>query len=417
MYEVFLSELKCLLGDISRTRFLLAVSGGIDSMVMLDLFIKANLDISVAHINYRLRGEESEKEMKFVEAYCSLNQIPFYKKIVTHNEAREMQTGNLQNEARKIRYAYFRKLLTSEGHDYVCTAHHKQDSLEGFFINALRGSGMKGLAKIHNTNRTLRPLGQIRKDDIESYAKKNMIKFCVDSSNLKSDYQRNFLRNDIFPELDKKFPNWKIRLAKTQDRIHEDNLILNGVMEDFMENKAIKKQSLVIYNWNEFSKNDKLIFSRVLRLFYGFHDDQIDKIYSSKTGAIFYSTHFEGLVDRDSFVIREKRDYSHQTYYLEDVESEIHIPEIDEHISLTKEEYDQLDHTRLIFPLEIRVWSPGDRFHPIRLKGRSQKVKDYLTNKKVSRFEKQMTFAIFSQGQICHLIGHESDWRFAKKKE
>jgi len=200
-FNNFKENLEVLGEDIFSKKFLLAVSGGADSMVLSHLFRffdssqnGKGLEFQVAHVNYHFRGEDSNLDQKIVEDFCKKNDIKFHLKDVSEEEKTQMKS--LQNWARELRYDFFFKILEQENLDYIVTAHHLNDELETFFINLSRGSGIKGLSGIpKNENSILRPLLKFTKAEIYAFAEENHIDFREDKSNEKNDYLRNKIRN------------------------------------------------------------------------------------------------------------------------------------------------------------------------------------------------------------------------------
>ena len=213
-FNNFKENLEVLGEDIFSKKFLLAVSGGADSMVLSHLFRffdsaqnDKGLEFQVAHVNYHFRGEDSNLDQKIVEDFCKKNDIKFHLKDVSEEEKTEMKS--LQNWAREIRYNFFFNLLEKENLDFIVTAHHLNDELETFIINLSRGSGIKGLSGIpKNENRILRPFLTFSKSEIYAFAEENNIDFREDKSNQKDDYLRNKIRNQIVPKITEIFPNF-----------------------------------------------------------------------------------------------------------------------------------------------------------------------------------------------------------------
>ena len=206
-FNSFLENLENLGENISTKKFLLAVSGGADSMVLSHLFRISSFEFQIAHVNYHFRGEDSNLDQKVVENFCSENQIKIHLKSISEEEKSNMKS--LQNWAREIRYDFFFKILEEENLDYIVTAHHLNDELETYIINLSRGSGIKGLSGIpKNENRILRPLLKFTKNEIYAFAKENSIDFREDKSNEKDDYLRNKIRNQLTPKIVEIFPNF-----------------------------------------------------------------------------------------------------------------------------------------------------------------------------------------------------------------
>ena len=210
-----------------EAKLLVGVSGGIDSMVCLDLARKCNKNVFVAHVNYKLRGKESDRDEKILKNYCLQWNIPFY--IFTSSIDK---TKNIQTEARKIRYSFFDEILKKEGLDFIVTAHHLNDNVETFFINSLRGSGINGITGIPNKrNNIIRPLLSVNKKEIINYSKANKLSYGEDSTNTLSDYKRNFIRNEILTLINEKFEGAYNKINDTILNINRDKQLLNNLIK------------------------------------------------------------------------------------------------------------------------------------------------------------------------------------------
>ncbi|MCB0490581.1 MAG: tRNA lysidine(34) synthetase TilS, partial [Cyclobacteriaceae bacterium] len=198
---------------------LLAVSGGLDSMVMLDLFQSAGFRIGVAHCNFQLRDIDSEQDEKFVEARCKSLNIPFYsKRFDTNNYAAEHKLST-QVAARNLRYAWFNQLCDEEGFECIATAHHANDNLETILLHLTRGTGISGVAGIPlRAGRVIRPLLGFTRDELLAYTVENKIEWREDRSNDTDDYDRNFIRHNILPQLRSLNPSLDESMLQTQER-------------------------------------------------------------------------------------------------------------------------------------------------------------------------------------------------------
>lgn len=205
--EKFKENLYKLADNLDGKRFLLAVSGGADSMVLSQLFKNSDFYFEVAHINYHLRGEDSVKDQNLVEEFCTKNNIRLHLFEVSQKE--EMSGASIQIWARNLRYHYFFTILKDFHLDFLVTGHHLNDELETFFINLSRGSGIKGLCGIPaNDNSILRPLLRFSKEDIYDFASANNVEFREDLTNKKNDYLRNKIRNTLVPQILEVFPDF-----------------------------------------------------------------------------------------------------------------------------------------------------------------------------------------------------------------
>ncbi|MGB2233575.1 MAG: tRNA lysidine(34) synthetase TilS, partial [Flavobacteriaceae bacterium] len=193
-------------------RLLVAVSGGVDSMVLLDLLRELSYTIGVAHCNFQLRGEESNLDQQLVKEYCSTHDIPFYQK----NFDTDLPKQSTQMAARTLRYEWFETLIQTEHYDWVLTAHHADENIETLLMNITRGTGIEGLAAIPEQNgKILRPLLPYYKSEIVDYAKTHGIEWREDRSNQTDDYTRNIIRHHLIPQLTKLHPKALENTSKT----------------------------------------------------------------------------------------------------------------------------------------------------------------------------------------------------------
>jgi tRNA(Ile)-lysidine synthase len=210
-------------------KLLLAISGGIDSMVLVHLLHQLNCNIAIAHCNFTLRGEESEGDEQFIRIYAEKNNIPFF---VTHFDTKLFAADNklsIQLAARQLRYIWFHQLLEENQMDYILTAHHLDDSLETFLINFTRGTGPEGLTGIPQQNdKVVRPLLPFTRDEIEAYAKENNIHWREDSSNASDKYMRNKLRHDVVPVLKSLNPSFMESFGQTLEHLQQAQSLVSG---------------------------------------------------------------------------------------------------------------------------------------------------------------------------------------------
>ena len=304
-FNSFLDNLEQLGEDISSKTFLLAVSGGADSMVLSSLFKMSNLKFEIAHINYHFRGEDSNLDQKIVEDFCTTNQIKFHLKDVSEEEKSKMTS--LQNWARKIRYDYFFRILEEENLDYIVTAHHLNDELETFFINLSRGSGIKGLSGIPtNENSILRPLLKFTKAEIYAFAEENKIDFREDKSNEKNDYLRNKIRNQLTPKILEIFPQFLEQFGESLSYLSSVN--------DFYQNEIEKTFQEILMDENEegFTLNKEILFRKpkvliieIIRKL-GFTGIEIEKIMNAENGKFFRSSTYEIAIKRKEIVCHKR---------------------------------------------------------------------------------------------------------------
>lgn len=412
MLEKFLSYIKYnnIIGSGEKT--LLAVSGGVDSMVMAELFRMAELPSAIAHINHLTRGEENTKEAELVKTYARQNAVKFhYKELDSLAHSKE----NFQAAARESRYRWLESVRLEYGYDKIATAHHEDDVIEGFFLNVFRGAGPYGLSGIKSQRgKVIRPILFAKKEEILDFARENDIRYIEDSSNLKSYYRRNFLRNEVFPLMSSKIPNFKSGVTTTIENISRTRLLLESFIEKaFPDLVQIQGGKLVIsyHALCEYHPASSLLFYLVSD--YGFHHDQCQQMIDSikNTGAQFYSDSHVAWIDRSSICIMPKQEDFEFIFIIETcgkyqlpdssfIEVEIihdYAPTRDSSIVHFAEDP---------FPLSIRKWTDGDYFRPLQLKGKGKKLKKFLTDLKISGPPREHQLVVLdNKGEIVFLPG------------
>ncbi len=412
----------------NNDKILLAISGGVDSMVMLHLFKEAGYNFQVAHCNFKLRDKASDMDEEFLNEYCTENHIiSHFISFDTQAYSKEKKLS-IEETARNLRYTWFEELLKTNDLDFIATAHHKNDVSETMLLNLSRGTGIKGLHGILPKRDTLiRPMLFASKLDIENYAQTNQIKFVFDQTNNKKEYTRNKIRHELIPLFNSLNP----------DFINSSNLLANYVLEtesllNYFVNEIRKKSISMIGNnlCIDFNQIDENILNQTL-LFelirpYDFNSSQNADIYSSigKSGLTFHSKGYDLIVDRNKIFIKSN---SHKdidkmrividslpfkieifgTQYCFDVIDRYKIS--DDDLIAKKIQYINFDSLKL--PLIIRSPEEGEKFSPYGLKG-SKKISDYLTDKKVNLIDKHQLLGLYEVA-IIGLLGLEIDNKFA----
>lgn len=305
-FNSFKKNLDVLVGDISAKKFLLAVSGGADSMVLASLFEICNLKFEIAHVNYHFRGKDSNLDQKLVEDFCSKNNIKFHLKDVSDEEKSNMKS--LQNWAREIRYDFFFKILEEKNLDFIVTAHHLNDELETFIINLSRGSGIKGLSGIpRNENRVLRPLLKFSKDEIYAFAKENNIEFREDLSNKKNDYLRNKIRNQLTPKIVEIFPNFLEQFSESLSYLTSVNEFYQDEIEKtFQEILLEENEKSFTLNKEFLLKKPKILMVEIIRKL-GFSGIEIEKIITAENGKFFRSSTHEISIKKKEILCSKRK--------------------------------------------------------------------------------------------------------------
>ena len=425
MLEDFNSFLKKL--DLCRPdhRILLAVSGGIDSVVMAHLFKKAGYNCSIAHCNFQLRGTDSDLDEAFVRSLASTLEFPLFIKHF-EVEAEMLKKGiSLQMAARDLRYAWFDKLLSEQSLDSVATAHNKNDAVETFFLNLSRGSGIKGLTGISpKRERIIRPLLFASRSQIESYQQKNGIKFREDASNLETKYQRNKIRHDVLPSMEQVHPGFMEMMEANMERLGEVYKIYQQAI-DQVRMELFKEVEGKIAIETEKLRDLTPQRTWLYELFspYGFTRSQcegIRKIMDAGPGRQSISTSHRLYKDRNHMFLVPVNRESFERYYLDDPHKQSNLPfpmdmEVMDRSKLTDIPRDPkiacLDLDKIQFPLTIRRWMFGDYFYPLGM-DQIKKLSDFFVDTKVPVPEKERTWIMASGKKIVWIMGHRIDNRF-----
>ena len=288
--EIFREKVKA----FEKCNFLIGVSGGVDSMVLANLFLRDNLNFSIAHCNFKLRTKESDLDLNFVNQWGLKNKINCYSNEFDTIEYCKKNKIGIQEGARKLRYDWFNDLLAKFNFDYLVTAHHLDDQIETYLINSSRGSGINGLLGIvSSSEKVFRPLLDILKIDILDYAQQNSIEFREDSSNNSNDYHRNMIRNSVLPKLKEFDDNVMLKFKTTINNLQSTKIFVDEIMKNTKSELFKNYADSIKINIEELKAKKPLEFY-VHNLFYeyGFNYKEIIKIFKSDSGKlIFSSTH------------------------------------------------------------------------------------------------------------------------------
>ena len=427
--------------SIRRSHFLLAVSGGVDSIVLAHLMHEVKAECTVAHVNFQLRGEESLRDELFVENFAMHLQMPFK---VYHSETKAYADSNkmgIQQAAREIRYEWFSNLLlelTIQENEsdkpkqvILLTAHHEDDNVETILMQLFRGTGLHGLTGIptrRNDNLNLaRPLLSFSKSEILAYANANGLSFVEDSSNEKNDYTRNLIRNTLLPEIAAVFPMVSKNIITTSKRLKESEQIVTEAINSFW-NKGLKNKkgilTIPISYWNKVIGNDTYTYALITK--YGFSQNQIEEIYKlliAKQGAFITSATHKLIKWADQILIvnsiNEKEYFPINEEILElgflktlngslnfEIISNIPTFEIN-----PNPKFAFLDADKIQWPLLIRTAEMNDYFYPLGLR-KKKKLNHFLASLKLSPPDKSKISVIYSGEKLVWVVGHRIDDRF-----
>lgn len=412
----------------SNQKVLVAVSGGIDSMVMLHLLHMLGFDLTIAHCNFSLRGEESEADEAFVQNTAGEMGIRFLlKRFDTQLFAQEKRLS-IQMAARELRYAWFEELIANQGFDSVAVAHHRDDQVETFFINLLRGSGIHGLRAMQVKNgHIIRPLLFVSSKEIRQFADQQGIKWRDDSSNSQDKYLRNKIRHQLIPLLEDINAAAPETIAKSTAFINLESQLYDELVTEKLQKIVIDHPDMSVVDKCHFLDNSAglQLLHEIMRQ-YGFSSAQTQEVFDclrTAPGAVFSSESHFLAVGRDQLEIAHKTRVSHQFMPIL-IEQE--TAELTQPVNLTFKTYTkpqafqpdrsglvaQLDQHKLKFPLQLRAWKTGDRFQPFGMRG-TKLLSDYFIDQHYSYFQKQQALLLVdADDEIVWVVGQRIDDRW-----
>lgn len=404
---------------------LLAVSGGIDSMVMTDLFVRAGISIGIAHCNFTLRGEESEKDEMLVRNHAEKHNLPFFSvRFDTESYSREKGIS-IQMAARELRYNWFEEIRENKGFSSVAVAHNLNDSIETFLINLIRGTGIAGLTGIRKSRgKIIRPLLFASRQSIMDYCRDNNIIYREDRSNSEIKYLRNKIRHLILPLLTDLNPSIETTLNETADRLSDINEILSVFIAEKKEEIFTKSGDTFIAELgklNEFASNKTMLFElfRPFGLTPGELNDLI-KLIKGKTGSRLITGTHRIIRNRHEIILGDLSDNKEDIVTANNISElrkyplieSVRVLRITEKFRIPSgQETACLDYGKISYPLRFRNWYHGDYFFPLGMKHK-KKLSDYLIDRKFPVFKKEKTRIMESDGNIVWIVGERIDDRF-----
>ena len=429
-------------------KIILALSGGIDSMVLADLLLKTKVEFVAAHCNFHLRGDESNGDDWFVRKFAEKRGIQCF---VKHFETEKYAANHgisIEMAARDLRYAWFEQFRLQLGYDKIAVAHHADDQAETFFINLLRGAGLNGLKGMKPQNGVIiRPLLWASREQIRKYAVENHIVWREDHTNAESVYLRNKIRNQLLPFFDELQPKARQGLYKSLEHLSAENELYRALLKEKLAQIVEQDGDVQRFPYSAFldcfvPRNDakrmqenkvpepvegpaysfQLLFEWLRQ--YGFNTDQCHFIYEAMETGIgnkYYSSTHQLVIGRNELQLTEIKSVEDEKIQIEAGQEEITLPI---HLRFTQfdktsdfvidksPEVAQLDFYKLRFPLTLRHWHHGDRFHPLGMKG-SKLLSDFFVNQKFTEYQKQNVWLLVSaDGDILWVVGYRIDERY-----
>jgi tRNA(Ile)-lysidine synthase len=400
-------------------KILLAVSGGLDSMVMFDLFLNCGFTIGVAHVNFQLRGNESDADTKLVEDICKQKNIPCYTARVDTKSYAAENNLSTQVAARELRYSWFQEVMGKNGYTRLATAHHRNDNLETILLNITRGTELKTIPQ--KNDYIVRPLLPFPRQALESYANEKALTWRDDSSNATDLYPRNFIRHHVVPRLKELNSSFEESAGRTIDHL----ALLRELFDDSIERiktKVIRMDGDRVVITKQFERESSqpgLLLFELIKV-YDFNVSQCYDVVSAlhgEPGKIFLSPGYKLVIDRNDLIIdRHEKFWEATTITQHQTEAGLGSWTLSfEQTSNLKIEKDNFvalfDKDLVKFPLTWRVWQAGDFFYPLGMEHK-KKLSDFLIDLKLSRADKDYVTVLESAGEIVWVVGYRIDNRF-----
>ena len=422
-FKAFVDEQRLFSKD---DRILLALSGGVDSVVLAELLLELGYTFSAAHCNFHLRGEESNRDAKFVIKWAERKKVKLFVQDFDTYAYMQEKGISLEMAARELRYSWFENLMQENQIDYLLTAHHADDSAETFFINLLRGTGIAGLHGILPKNgNIIRPLLFATRKSILDYAELKNIQFVEDSTNSETKFLRNKIRHRLIPMLKEISPDFDCIIRKNIERLRDTETVFRNTVENVKDEIIIRENENIKISIAKLqSLNPMGIYLYEILSDYGFNEsvvNNVSMVLDAESGKRFYSKTHCLLKDREYLLIYPIEKEETETEYSIDAEitsiiepfkAKIEVLKDLNFISVPKKaNVAMLDMDLLNFPLELRHWKQGDSFVPFGMR-KKKKLSDFFTSNKYSLLDKERQWLLCSGDEIVWVVGKRIDDRF-----
>lgn len=408
----------------SKDKLLLAVSGGVDSVVLCELCQQAGYPFGIAHCNFQLRGDDSERDEKFVAELAGKYKVDFHVvKFDTKNIAKDRKIST-QEVARELRYQWFEEIRTKNGYTYILTAHHADDNIETVLMNFFRGTGIKGIRGIEvKHGSVMRPLLFARRSQLEEFLQDSGLQFVPDITNLRDDYTRNYFRNQVIPFIEKSFPGANENVLSNISRFRE-------VEQLYQQAVAVHKRKLLEVKGNEIhipvlklKKAEPLhsILYEIIKEF-GFSAHQLHDVVAllgSDPGKYVQSASHRVIKNRQWLIIAPNEPERSNIIIIEKIGNwqfalgnlQLEVTTMANCKPPTANSIACLDAGEVSFPLLLRKWKQGDYFYPLGMR-KKKKLSRFFIDQKLSRTEKENVWVIEMDKKIIWVVGYRIDERF-----
>lgn len=423
--HIFLETIKKYHLSASEKKVLLAVSGGVDSVVLCQLSKEAGLNFAIAHCNFGLRGEESERDETFIVSLAEKYGTRIFIQRFDTSEYAAQHKLSIQEAARKLRYGWFEEIRREHGFAYTLLAHHANDNIETLLINFFRGSGLEGLTGMPEEKKEvhcLRPMLRIKRSEILAYANTHSLQWVEDSSNASNKYTRNFFRNEVIPQLQKVFPQVEENLLSNIQRFQQTNTLYKELLQGLKKKVCeVRGEEMHIPVLKLMTYKDTSLIYEIIKDF-GFGEvyvDEVLKLADASSGKYIANESYRIIRHNAWFIIAptastaqtfviEKDDHSirfdSQELLLKFVRIEKFLLDKSSHVA-------QLDAKEIEFPLVLRKWEKGDYFYPLGMR-KKKKLARFFIDLKLSQTAKEKVWVLESHKRIVWIVGYRIDERF-----
>lgn len=419
MLKEFKQHIEKRFPELVNHPFLLACSGGVDSVVMAHLCARISKNFALAHCNFNLRGKASDEDEKFVQILARNLKVKYYSKHFETTSYVNETKVSLQMAARELRYGWFAQLMKEEGYKKLVTAHQSDDNLETFIINLSRGTGIEGLRGIpEKTLSIARPLLRFSREQLLTFAREQQIIWREDASNADTKYLRNRIRHEIVPQLRDLHPTFDKNFSKTLEYLAGSAAILDNHTKE-LKNRLFEKEKDHIKITIERLIELKPLKPYLHALFrdYGFSEwDDLHGLLTTLSGKEVRSGTHRLIKDRNCLLLQELaiNENQKQEYFLDNESAEFPIPLVltsVEKIDKSSKKILYLDKETLNDRLSVRKWKKGDYFYPLGMKGK-KKLSKFFKDEKMDTISKEAQWLLCSGEDIVWVIGRRADDRF-----
>ena len=408
-------------------RLLVAVSGGPDSVVLLDALHREGFFVVIAHCNFHLRGEASNEDATFVKSLAAKYQVPYCQVDFDTEKVAAERKISIEMAARDLRYEWFSQMADEHNCDLIAVAHNADDTVETFFLNLTRGSGLQGLSGMAQLRgKIVRPLLKVSRKQIMEYIAEYNLQYRIDATNLETIYTRNKMRHNLIPQFEEINPSFLNTMANNMRFIASAQSIVETYAAEAYKKVVKIENERIIFDLKALKQCqgiDTLLFIWLTP--HGFSSDVIMQLYHSLfdnlSGKQFFSPTHRIVLERESIELEliQSKDAIHCVFIEQEetsLESPVHleIKEVDiaDFELIKSANVACFDAAKLQYPLILRRWQQGDWFIPFGMKGR-KKLSDFFVDKKFSTIEKEQLWLLTSGDDIVWVVGHRVDARYA----